>query len=1091
MRKWVFIILSALVVFSCVQPLEEPGQSDAPYSAEGHPITIEFSVPGFSPATKALDEGGVLNTLHLAVFGGSGYLKEYVQAFPEPNGTYTYETTETNDNGESVSVSKTVPYYTFTATLALADSPRTIHIVGNGPDIIPFGYDTTVMPTLLSANGEMGYWQMISLPNGIRAKRNGDGNYVDKYGAVIKEDEGIFPDDYPVEADRGKTRYVADDETLELFENIALVRNWAKIVLSADEGSNFTPISLAAVNVPSRGAIAPYSAATGFIQNYETRDFEYLDKTVSYPANLPSGTSFDSTIPDAEDFTFFKTHSTETDLHNGVANANGGAVYLYERPAPTDRIPPSFVIIYGHYKNTEDLEHEGDYYYKVDLMETTKEGEGESAEWTSRYYPIFRNFKYKVVVKKILSQGQNSPVAAAASAGSADVSADVTTGQLSDISDGMGRLHISPWMSKTFIRSTTVTELSAFFSRSADGEADMTTSAVKVELLPPADGGADNIISDLSIGAPYNPDDYENPDFSMKGWRPITFKTAAPGRTVRRQSIRITGTHEYGRLYRDVEITIQPIQPMSVICSKPRIASTKGAEQTVTINIPDGLGASMFPLIFTIEAERMTLTPDNSKADNNLPVISGTSISENADYAGKTAFQYVRTLTWEEYVGLERFEDDEEVMWRSIPAYFKTNRDDSATTVWVYNEFFDKTSASFTNFNYKYFKNLAFTDPIPEETDREIHLQFEMIKDPDGIYPSDYPEVLIAVRGLRCTTEGIERGPTADTYVLKPSDQTVNLTFLTTTNDADIAVDLSATDYEDGHVEAYRFPYLRLLDGHPLRTNNGAWANSVWSNVAWGYVNNADSKTVLFGYKDHPDKLNTPVTVTLSGLKADGKTTYSVTPSGPRNAAGDENYHEIEMRTVGGTTDVTLSLSSPGYVTENIRAGRFVGNIRTMRIGTGNVFKSGNTYGFNMQTPEFDFSEDNGKCHVQFSSISADPNNGVTLKSYEGSSRSYTVSIKSLDNSQYLMYVNMMFKVNKSTVYAPASFTNISSGTIQRYYGSNNQYVWSIPRGEKEVSVTLNTPADADIVLQTLYVKAFNGTLYEGGQNVPFIPGSY
>ena len=86
----------------------------------------------------------------------------------------------------------------------------------------------------------------------------------------------------------------------------------------------------------------------------------------------------------------------------------------------------------------------------------------------------------------------------------------------------------------------------------------------------------------------------------------------------------------------------------------------------------------MFPLDFTIEAEDMTLTPDNSKPNNNLPVISGKSISDHDGYAGKTAFQFRKTITWDEYIKLTPYVDSEESSWRVVNCYFKTNRAVSA-----------------------------------------------------------------------------------------------------------------------------------------------------------------------------------------------------------------------------------------------------------------------------------------------------------------------------------------------------------------------------------------------------------------------------
>lgn len=1083
MKKWWFILLLASLL-SCVREAEP---APAPESAvEGKPVTITLSVPGFEPETKGLDEGGTLSSLHLAVFGGSGYLKEYVQAEPVRTTDYTYETLDANNH----LVSHTVPCYNFTVTIAMSDSHRIIHFLGNGPEIMPFGYDTAVMPIQLSANGEMGYWQMIDLPDGIKAKRNSDGYYIDRYGEVISDDEGFFPNDFPVVEDRGKTRYVADDETEAAFQGIPLIRNWAKIVLSADEDSNFTPIALRAVNVPSRGAMAPYSASTGFIKDYQDCSFPYLEDTAKYPGNLPSGTTFDSNIPGREAFEYFQTHPDQIILNDGVANANGGAVYMYERPSPTASIPPSYVIIFGHYYNSEDPDSEGDYFYKVDLMENKLvSGEGASSKWNARYYPIYRNFKYQIKVKKILSQGHATPAAAAASAGSADVSADVTTSHLSDISDGVGRLHVSPWMAKTFTREhgidNPVTELSVFFSKNASGDPDMSLSSVSVELLPPDDGGPD-IIDNLSIGAPYNPDEHENPDYKMKGWRQITMTTAAPGRTVRSQEIRITGVHEYGRLYRDITITVQPVQPMTVVCGEERIAAFKNTSQSIHVSIPDGLVESMFPLEFVVEPQDKTLSPDNSKPDNNLPVVAGVSISEDDGYAGKNTFQYIKTLSWEDYLELPRTEDEEEHVWRTFTCWFISNRSESATTVWVYNEFFDKASDTFSNFFDKIFRNLHFTIPIPEESDVEIPLTFEMMEDPDLVYPMSYPTITIKPTGLRLEGQGVMPGEENDTYVFKPTSHTVTLTFISTTSYADeFSVTLEADEYTTGFVQTYRFPMLQLMDGHPLSTGSGGWTNSKWSNVAWGYVNRDNNKTVLLGYKDHPNQVNTPITIKInSGLQTPqvlgSNVSFPYTPTGPRSASGDRTYHEFEFRTVGGERDVDLVFSSPGYITERIHTGRFMGNIRTMKVTKDNVFKQNNTWGFTKANPTADYSEDQGSVRITFSEISEEPAGSVKFNA----GGTYTMTITSKNSNQTLFYVDMFFDNTSGVIYAPESFTP-SVGTIEKYQGSNNQYVWHIPRGNLSASLTFTAPENRQVRMNTMYIKSMNGYLMENGVQIP------
>ena len=118
----------------------------------------------------------------------------------------------------------------------------------------------------------------------------------------------------------------------------------------------------------------------------------------------------------------------------------------------------------------------------------------------------------------------------------------------------------------------------------------------------------------------------------------------------------------------------------------------KGAKQELKISIPANLPASMFPLDFTIEAERPTLTPDRTLVNNILPVVSGLSISENEEFKDKQTIQFIRTLSLEEYKGLAEVDD-----FCTFSCYFVTNREDSATTIWVANDFFLTANVPFIN----------------------------------------------------------------------------------------------------------------------------------------------------------------------------------------------------------------------------------------------------------------------------------------------------------------------------------------------------------------------------------------------------------
>jgi hypothetical protein len=432
-----------------------------------------------------------------------------------------------------------------------------------------------------------------------------------------------------------------------------------------------------------------------------------------YESNLPAGVTFNDAVPAAADFE--DAYRTREATNSVVPVDDSHAIYLYERCVPSDEIPPSYVIIYGRYFDPDntDANYTGDLcYYKIDLMDD------------DGYYPIYRNFCYRIIIRSILRKGQDTPAEAAAAAGSADVSADITTQHISEVSDGYARLAIDPWMSHTFIDEIDRTEDDpVLFTKLVIDDADPGSASFSAEVIPLTDGSPD-IIRNVTFGA-----------VREDGWVPVLFDLKRPRdpddptQTIdatKTQTLRIIGNYTKTsvnvethtnvttsrRLYRDVIITLQKRQEMRVRCQNHEVFGKIGESQAVDIWIPDGLVASMFPLEFTIEAEKSTLSPDLSPGRRPLPVKSGTSISDNPDYSGKQTFQYTCTLTWSDYLSLvpKRILDPDgsEHVWRIFTCHFVTTSRLNATAVYVANEYFVAAHDSFINvdpvekFNYFY-----------------------------------------------------------------------------------------------------------------------------------------------------------------------------------------------------------------------------------------------------------------------------------------------------------------------------------------------------------------------------------------------------
>lgn len=640
MRKFCYWFMLVFALLGCVPELPVQPVPVVDGYPEGAKVTVSFSASNIAgmPGTKTLDAQVSLDSLYLAVFGSSGYLKEYVKAD---------SIMHVNDTA-----------LTFKATLTLSDKPRSIHFIGNGPSTLDFGYDTDILPSLLSKDEAQSYWQMM---------------------------ESVL-----ITADLVDGKYVSTCN--DQFQDIPLVRNFAKIELSADTASYFEPTSFAVFNVPSKGSVVPYYEKAGkklFVKNYDTCGFVTLTTKIGYPGNLPDSTDFIWSPAKYDSLVSCKA----TPLSE---------VYLYERPVPTSQNLPTYVIVKGAYNgNPNDPDSVNhftrwtgkEYYYKIDLMEG------------GEYYPILRNFKYQIRINKILSRGHDTPEAAAASAGSAAVSADITTSHLNDISDGEARLVVQPWMSYAFTKRQVNNKMLnvKFFSDVMSGDPDMSYGSVTCEILPMPDGEED-VIESVSIGHPVLASGTE------KGWRTITFSTTepgAPGTAARTQVLRVSGTYktdndETRTLYRDVRITLQPLQRMQLSVDSPDDTGSGVPRDTakivrLNVGIPVDLTESMFPITFVIEPEDMSLTPDNQILNNNLPVAAQTSISDHAGYAGKRAFQFSRTLTYAEYRTLPPSLDLDGEPIRTFTCQFKTTRRDNATTIWVANEYFSKAHVSFRN----------------------------------------------------------------------------------------------------------------------------------------------------------------------------------------------------------------------------------------------------------------------------------------------------------------------------------------------------------------------------------------------------------
>lgn len=729
MRRLIAYLTALILAVSCISELERGGMT-VDGSLEGAPVMITFSVPDIPvlPATKTLatGDGDITGTpyldpdmMYLVVCGGSQSIKyirkaklvETIPNFTVPEDKYP------NSEGD-----RNVTLYKFRVQLELSDFGRTIHIMGNVDEnqLITGSYAYNSLPNMLSFDNKQAYWQRLYVPH-IKAK-------IDSLTQEPIKQDGCF---------------VPDDETISFFQYIPLIRNFAKIQVS-NASDNFQLHSYSVIFYPERGSVVPYRSnepvkenrfdfdpPTGYrLSGYEKSTFEQLENDINYLGNMPAGVALSDVIPPASEFEDPSTSEGRVLLYD--PNDTDSGFYIYERGVPTDKIGPTFIIVCGKFEDDDNW-----YYYRLDLMESKVEG----TQTVSRYYPVFRNFRYNIQLHRISSEGVLTPEAAAFSSGVEDISADFSMRHLSDISNGTTRLVVEPFITRTYSGPSEdgFYELYARFFNDVNSDVpNLNTVAVRVELEPMTDNSDDILIlyDDNGIRVPSR--GFFFPEAAtvggVEGIRTIRFNTVEPLDETKTQKIKITG-HNPGnpqglRLYREVEITLQKKQPLTVTCTNP-VNTLSGTPVTVNVAIPSELPESMFPLEFIIEPEAGTLTPDTSM-DINLPVVSGRSIaSAESAFTNAPAFHFIRTLTWADFQQLPL--DGNE---RTFNCYFKTNRDFSATTIWVYNEYFSKGSASFEN---KLSLALTCTDPVLAAADTPVILGITVHSQiPQSLFPIDF-----------------------------------------------------------------------------------------------------------------------------------------------------------------------------------------------------------------------------------------------------------------------------------------------------------------------------------------------------------------
>ena len=326
-------------------------------------VTLQVQIPTLQAYTKALGDRSdtpSIKDIRVAVFGTSGYPQTYTLAEPvdaSGNPISDYATT----NGDT---------YYFKVHLPVYDGEAHVHIIANGDESIKFvDEDEDSIMTAMKSEGNVGaYWTRIVLNDGILPE-------ADMNGIMRTDDDGNF---YP------------SDETEAAFTGLVLVRNFAEVQLhSAVAETELHDISWTLVNVPTMGSVAPMVAGT-YVDNY--KDYVYNKKTgrmvladvddngyVIEPAQaVYDGFMFEE---DPMDW------SVPTDDKINTPISDPG--FVYERLHPgADKA--TCILMKAKFRTDTYFT-----YYRLDLTNEAVGG----------YFPIYRNYKYEMTIKKVGNRG--------------------------------------------------------------------------------------------------------------------------------------------------------------------------------------------------------------------------------------------------------------------------------------------------------------------------------------------------------------------------------------------------------------------------------------------------------------------------------------------------------------------------------------------------------------------------------------------------------------------------------------------------------------------------------------------------------------
>lgn len=412
---------------------------------------------------------------------------------------------------------------------------------------------------------------------------------------------------------------------LEQINELYLIRNFAKVNVHASL-ENFQIEGFVVLNNTTAGTVAPYLGKA----DQPFADFD-LDVADPYAA-----------VADEQGY----VGNRRGDLNDAVPTTfTNDAKYVYERPQ-VDTEDPAYVLVKAHYTDAVNEEESGIYYYKIDIVRQDPNTK------LNTYLNLYRNFFYDMTITAVRGAGYTNPQDAMNSAASNNISASVEVSEVTSIEYDNHRLTVDEndviWVVENMEHYIGFEYLSSISPREESDD----------------------------VAVSYEENDYLTFSIDKTSHR-IVATPKGPWPTSMQRIELVLYTTDGTGLSRNITVRLREPFTFNASCIE-EIPAVVGAEQTVTITLPEELPNSAFPLEFYIEPIDKTIYPDASQ--NSLPV----RLHENS------SFDYVATITQEDY---------ETTANRTFEFHFLSNIAESATDIKVSSDLFAEHDEllSFTN----------------------------------------------------------------------------------------------------------------------------------------------------------------------------------------------------------------------------------------------------------------------------------------------------------------------------------------------------------------------------------------------------------